>query len=137
MVNDALMTVTRNQRWMLLDAEHRARKTGAWGAWEHIRFSEGSVGSGWSYGFNMASKNAVFSVLRRTLDSGVEHMAITSLSGIRPTWHEMQRIKDELAGYQKTGIEVYPPKREIVDEADMFHLWILTEPLPFGLKVPS
>jgi len=45
----------------------------------------------------------------------------------------MQRIKDELAGHDRTGVEVYPPHDEIVDQADMYHLWVLPEPLPFTL----
>ncbi len=47
----------------------------------------------------------------------------------------MQRIKDEIAGYDATAIEVYPPKSEVVDEADMFHIWVLRGKLPFGLHV--
>lgn len=63
----------------------------------------------------------------------MRHLAVSSLSGIRPTWHEMQRIKDDLAGPDTTAIEVYPPQREIVDGADMFHIWVLRGKLPFGL----
>lgn len=45
----------------------------------------------------------------------------------------MQRIKDELAGVDATAIEVYPPKAEVIDQADMFHIWVLPGKLPFGL----
>ena len=45
----------------------------------------------------------------------------------------MQRIKDEIAGQDATAVEVYPPHSEIVDQADMYHLWVLPEPLPFSL----
>lgn len=45
----------------------------------------------------------------------------------------MQRIKDELAGVRATGVEIYPPHDEIVDGANMYHLWIVPAPLPFGL----
>lgn len=61
------------------------------------------------------------------------HLAIASLSGERPTWWEMQRIKDELAGPDAMAVEVYPPAAEVVDEADMFHIWVLPQPLTFGL----
>jgi hypothetical protein len=71
----------------------------------------------------------------RTLENGVRHLAVSSLSGIRPTWREMQRIKDSIAGCNKTAVEVYPPATEIVDQADMFHIWVLPEPLPFSLFV--
>ena len=61
------------------------------------------------------------------------HLGVSSLSGIRPTFHEMQRIKNDLAGQDATAIEVYPPQHQMVDEADMFHLWVLRGKLPFGL----
>lgn len=49
----------------------------------------------------------------------------------------MQRIQDEIAGPERTAVEIYPPRRDIVDGADMFHLWVLEAPLPFGLHVPA
>jgi hypothetical protein len=52
---------------------------------------------------------------------------------VRPTFHEMQRIKDDLAGAEATAVEVYPPRSELVDEADMFHIWVLPAGLPFTL----
>ena len=63
----------------------------------------------------------------------MRHLAVSSLSGIRPTWPEMQRIKNELVGSDATAIEVYPPERDVIDQADMFHLWVLRGSLPFGL----
>lgn len=48
------------------------------------------------------------------------------------TVHTDGRAKTELAGPTATGIEVYPPDAEIVDQADMFHLWIVSD-LPFSL----
>ena len=131
--NDVLLNVDRNQRRSLLKEEERNRAAGKWGAWEILTFPKGSIGSGWTYGFAIAHKNKVFSVLDRTLENGVRHLAVSSLSGIRPAWREMQRIKDELAGGDKTAVEVYPPATEIVDQVNMFHIWILSEPLPFSL----
>jgi hypothetical protein len=134
--NDVLLKVDRNQRRGLLKAEERNRADGAWGAWEAITFPKGTIGTGWTYGFDTAHKNKVFSVLDRTLENGVRHLAVSSLSGIRPGWREMQRIKDEIAGCDKTAVEVYPPATEIVDQADMFHIWVLPGPLPFSLHAP-
>lgn len=132
-MHDVLMTVSRNERRMLLASEARARKSGAWGEWEKLTFPRGSAGRSWAAGFTTAYRNRVFSVLVRDAGSAV-HMAVSSLSGERPSWHEMQRIKDELAGEDSTAVEVYPPKSEIVDDADMFHIWVLPERLPFGLR---
>lgn len=132
-MNPALMYADRNERRALLKAEQRNREDGTWGEWETLTFPKGSIGRGWTHDFATAHRNKVFAVLDRTLENGVRHLAVSSLSGIRPTWREMQRIKDGLAGCDKTAIEVYPPAMEIVDEADMFHIWVLTEPLSFNL----
>jgi hypothetical protein len=132
-MNPAIEHLPRNVRRALLAKEAIARRTGNWEPWETIKFPRGSVGKTWAAEFTVAHKNAVFSVLDRTLPNGIRHLAIASLSQIRPSWPEMQRIKDELAGPSATAVEVYPPRGEIVDEADMYHLWVLTEPLPFTI----
>lgn len=134
--NDVLRNVDRNQRRLLLRAEADARDSGNWGKWETLTFPAGTVGRGWAAGFTKAHKNKVFSVLDRDA-GGVRHLAVASLSQIRPSWYEMQRIKDELAGVRATAVEVYPPHHEIVDGADMFHIWVLPEPLSFGLRTPA
>lgn len=44
-----------------------------------------------------------------------------------PTWAEMQRIKNELVGEDRVGVEVFPKASEVVDEADLYHLWLYPE----------
>lgn len=132
--NRAMDGLPKKEKKRLLDREARIRKSGEWGPWETITFPPGSTGGhGWAAEFSKAHRNRVFSVLDRMDYSGARHLAVASLSGIRPTWHEMQRIKDEVAGADATALEVYPPHAEIVDGADMFHLWVLPGPLPFSL----
>ncbi len=132
MKNPAIKKVRLSVQKRLLEAEAARRRTGAWGGWEIVRFAEpqsfGHVGT-----FSVAHKNGVFSVLDRMDISGARHLAISSLSGIRPTWPEAQRIKNELAGAEATAIEVYPPQSEVIDQADMYHLWVLPGRLPFSL----
>lgn len=50
-------------------------------------------------------------------------------------WHDFQRIKNEIVGESATAIEVYPPQADLVDEAHLYHLWILPKEfhLPFTL----
>lgn len=132
---DVLMLVGRNERRMILRAEEQARKTGKWPAWEVVDIRPGMIpGNGWSQRVTKAHRNWVFSVLERPLANGVVHYAVSSLSQIRPTWWEMQRIKNELAGEAATAVEVYPPQSEVVDEANMFHFWVLPDGLPFSLR---
>jgi hypothetical protein len=128
-----MANLSKRDRDDLLKREARLRKTGQWGDWETLRFARpadfGNIGV-----FRKAHKCAVFSVLDRMDFSGARHLAVASLSGIRPTFHEMQRIKNEIAGKDATAVEVYPPQPEMVDGADMYHLWVLPGPLPFSLS---
>lgn len=135
MTNPALKHARAKDRQRLLNLERKFRASGDWGAWERIALAPGQAGGGWAARCTACHKNRVFAVLERHDASGAVHLAVSSLSGIRPTWHEMQRIKDEIAGYDATAIEVYPPKDKIVDEADMFHIWVIPGQLPFGLHV--
>jgi len=53
------------------------------------------------------------------------------------SWKDFQRIKDELFGPERTALEVYPPTSDLIDEANMYHLWVLPTGfrLPFGLHL--
>ncbi|MBC7282626.1 hypothetical protein [Hoeflea sp.] len=131
-MNRALKERSTKEQRQLLAREAQLRRSGAWGPWEILRFTHpvdfGHVGV-----FPIARRNKVFSVLDRMDFSGARHLAIASLSGIRPTWPEAQRIKNEIAGPETTAVEVYPPQSEVVDQADMYHLWVLPGRLPFTL----
>lgn len=129
MINDAIAGLSRNERRRLLAAEAKNRKAGTWGEWEAKSFPPGSVGpKNWPAEITLAYHNAVFTVLVRNLKNGIQHFAVASLSGERPTFHEMQRIKNELAGEYALAVEIYPPQYELVDDADMFHIWVLPRP---------
>jgi hypothetical protein len=54
------------------------------------------------------------------------------------SWADLQRIKDELVGADRVAVEVFPPRDEIVDQANMAHLWVYPDGcrLPFGLGDP-
>lgn len=136
MHNDILKAVSPKNRQILLNLERKRRANGQWGEWETLPIMPGTIlQGGWAATFTACHKNRVFAVLDRLAEAGVRHLAVSSLSGIRPTWPEMQRIKNDLAGRDATAIEVYPPQHQVVDEADMFHIWVLRGKLPFGLHV--
>lgn len=44
------------------------------------------------------------------------------------TWDELQRVKNETLGEDVWCVEVYPPGEDVVDVANMRHLWPLDEP---------
>lgn len=75
----------------------------------------------------------VYERLVKTEWGEVRHLIVFRKDARRPSWWEMQQIKDALAGPQATAVEVYPPADEVVDEGEVFHLWVLPMPLPFSL----
>ena len=55
------------------------------------------------------------------------------------SWADMQRIKNELVGQNRVGVEVFPPVEELIDQANIAHIWVMPEGfvLPFSLKAGS
>lgn len=47
------------------------------------------------------------------------------------SWEELQQIKNEVGYFAHTAVEVYPPLLDEVNDANIRHLWILGEQLPF------
>lgn len=48
------------------------------------------------------------------------------------TWDELQRLKREIGRGDLYAVEVYPRDADVVNVANMRHLWLLPEPLPIG-----
>lgn len=131
-VNPAIEHLPRSERRFLIKTEATRRAHADWGIWETIPLPNGAPGGGgWTREVRKVHRNRIFAVLERPT-TGAVHLAVSSLSGVRPTWHEMQRIKNEIAGTEATAVEVYPPAAEMVDGADMFHIWIVPA-LPFTI----
>ena len=83
-----------------------------------------------------------FNVMSRAIKTEwgiVEHVTIersgNGLNGGDIPWRVKQEIKDELYGIRATAIEVFPAKKNLVDAADVYHLWVLPKDfkLPFGI----
>lgn len=66
----------------------------------------------------------------------VEHACIRNTPNTDIPWIEKQRIKNEIFGIDRTAIEVFPAESQLVDDANMYHFWVLPETLtlPFTLK---
>jgi hypothetical protein len=48
------------------------------------------------------------------------------------TWDELQSIKHEVGFGAWYGVEVYPPDKNVVNVANLRHLWLLPAPLDIG-----
>lgn len=53
------------------------------------------------------------------------------------SWEELQRIKREVGFGDYMAVEIFPKDCDIVNVANMRHLWVLRDPLPFGWKKGS
>lgn len=99
------------------------------------------VGSGWVGELDRAYTDIgyQYAVMTRKVQTDwgeVIHACIRNTDNSDIPWSEKQRIKNELLGEERTAIEVFPAVSDLVDEANMYHLWILPAGmrLPFGLK---
>ena len=47
-------------------------------------------------------------------------------------WDDLQRIKNEIVGEHRVALEVYPAASNVIDQANMRHLFVL----PAGVRTP-
>lgn len=47
------------------------------------------------------------------------------------SWDELQRIKSQIGLGDRDAVEIYPADQDVVNVANMRHLWLVKEPLPF------
>jgi len=68
-------------------------------------------------------------------DQGFERLTINSTTFDHDTqrwadgldWDTLMRLKDQAGYAHRWAVEVFPPDDEIVDDANMRHLWLLPE----------
>lgn len=71
---------------------------------------------------------------------GIERLSVcrTSHNGQRwedeITWDELQRLKAECGRGNRYAVEVYPADSDVVNVANMRHLWVLLSAPPFAWK---
>lgn len=103
---------------------------------------EVGYGSGWVAEMDRAYVDGIYAVMVRTIKTKwgiVEHACIRNVLNTDIPWAEKQRIKNELFGEERAAVEVFPAVSELVDEANMYHLWVFEKgfKLPFTLKEES
>lgn len=68
----------------------------------------------------------------------ITHLWIRAHDGNMPrSWSDLQRIKNDLGGGpERVAVEVFPPASELVDSANMAHLWVYPPDyvMPFRLR---
>ena len=72
-------------------------------------------------------------------DKSLTHLSIKRIDrGPCKDWRHFQQIKNELCGPEMEGVELYPAESRLVDSANQYHLWVVTEKgfqFPFGWRV--
>lgn len=64
-----------------------------------------------------------------------EHLSIRrTIHGAPLTWDEIQVIKRDVGRGDRAAVEVYPEDAHLIDQAEMRHLWILTERPAFAWR---
>lgn len=76
--------------------------------------------------------------LTRELDTvwgKVIHCCFRNSTGTHISWSEKQWIKNTLFGEERTAIEVFPQQSRLINEANMYHIWVFEKgfELPFGI----
>ena len=70
------------------------------------------------------------------VSQAIVHLSIKNVVDRGPThdWRDLQRIKNELIGPDREGIELYPAESRLVDTSNQFHIFVLPEgmQMPFG-----
>lgn len=80
--------------------------------------------------------NSYYTVVKHLIEGkedGAIHLSIrhNQRKAVRD-WRHFQRIKNELAGPEREGIEVFPPESQLVDTANQYHLFVY----PVGMSNP-
>ena len=130
--------MSNRKDYRIAKAMERRGLKGDWGAWRKTPLPTGLPGGhGWCCEIRSAWANNLYAILIRPFadDNGDEviHLAIRTISQREPPWRDMQRIKNEICGEESTAISVMPPASELIDDADMYHMWVLPARLPFSL----
>jgi hypothetical protein len=78
-------------------------------------------------------KNSRYTVNVRHLTGGWTHLSFKRNDrNLIHDWREVQRIKNEICGPEREGIELYPAESRLVDTATQWHIWVAPE----GVKIP-
>ena len=49
-------------------------------------------------------------------------------------WPELQRIKREVGYGDRDAVEIFPADRDVVNVANMRHLWVMSKPIEFAWR---
>jgi hypothetical protein len=104
------------------------------------RYQMDGEGINWFYDFNRCYSNGEYVILVRTVNTmwgKVRHACMRNLENTDIPWAIKQEIKNKLFGEERIAIEVFPKESELVDGANMYHLWILPSDFEFPINLTN
>jgi hypothetical protein len=77
-------------------------------------------------------------IVERAAGGWVSHLSIRR-DDRKPihNWRDLMRIKNELAGEDAEGVELYPARDRLVDGANQYHIWCQRPGVRFPLGFPE
>lgn len=107
-----------------------------WGMWEVRTLPRSGPGYGENWADDAFVNNRYSVQVSRLYLDGIgwmDHLWVRRHDGrMTNSWADLQLIKDQLCGAERVAVQVYPAHSELVDEANMAHLWVY----PQGYRLP-
>lgn len=132
------MELNKANRKMRRGMDFKQMAAEAWSDWEWRNYVVGHPLA--VPGLKKACLNNKYSVQFFEQYTGwgtIEHLIIRRHDS-KPvrSWADMQRIKNELVGSDRTAVELFPAEKDLADEGNLYHLWVLplSVKLPFGYR---
>lgn len=82
-------------------------------------------------------RDADFAVVNRSLKGQCDYISIRNNTRTPcRNWEDFQRIKNQLVGPERWGIEIYPTDEMLVNDCHQYHIFVLPEGItqPFDIK---
>lgn len=92
--------------------------------WNEITppYQLGVKSNSWFFQMTKGYENQTYIVL-----SNDRHIALCRKDGKVVSWSEKMLIKNELFGNETMAIEIYPPQSKLVDNENVYHLWLVEQ----------
>ncbi len=70
--------------------------------------------------------NDLYVVIAKPMAQGATHLSIRRIDRKAcRDWRHFQKIKNQLCGKEREGLELYPAESRLVDTANQYHIWVM------------
>lgn len=131
--------MNRRERRAGLSAARRREAIEGWGPWERRRAEMVNAPSFVTEAYTNNVYSVQFAPQMTPLGPMLCLMIQRHDQKLIRAWSDLQRIKNELVGPDRWAAELYPPASNLVDVANMYHLWVFPSGYspPFGFQAWS